>query len=96
MYEKAQTLSADVKLQPIIHLLNDRFEKGLAELSENIYTIENKLHEILNRRQPEVENSKSAPIPINDSMSRTRDLLDQLTNCNNRLFKVREHLSEII
>lgn len=77
--------------------LHSRLQKQNGEYSELLYSIEDKLHGILNLRQPTAEaNTAGADRPMTDFVSTMRDELDTMGRLNSRLQQALDHLRHLI
>lgn len=94
MYDQAQAVANAPQTEPVLKSILERFDKQNAWQSEELSMIENKLHDILNKRSPEKEQGKPEP-SINDlSQAFSKGLSVMESNCR-RLEIINKHLKEI-
>lgn len=80
---------------PVLQSILDRFEKQNAWQSECLSMIEDRLHQILNRRSPEKSQSNELKADVNDfTQAAHKNLSVMETNCN-RMERIIGHLREI-
>lgn len=82
--------------QPEFSYMNERFAKSLDYQASLIYELSNRVHDILNKREPTVDAKTGGPKDLNDFVSSMRDKLNVLDNNNTLLEKIISHLKEII
>jgi hypothetical protein len=73
-----------------------RLQRQNAEYSELLYSIEDKLHSILNLRLPQNESQPPDAKPLNDFCSTMQDELGNMSVLNSRLQQVLDHVKRII
>lgn len=77
--------------------INDLLVKANAEYSDILYSVEDKLHAILNLRTPDKGvQPESKEKSINDFVASIHDKLQTYRNQNGRFQKVLDHLKQII
>ena len=84
--------------QPRLHQIFEQFQKLNASQSDKISQLEDKLHHILNKREPgpEAKMEQLKDHPIQDAVGSLTEELTTLQSNNSRLSRIYDHLQEII
>lgn len=99
MYDNlSATQTIEQPRQIMTQAIGNEFNEMNKYQSELLSTIESKLHQILNLRQPEKGNDVSniPNIPILDFAKHMEQQLSILRTNNNRLNKIIDHLNQIV
>jgi hypothetical protein len=91
---KTPSNTSDVKQSALVEL-TQRFQMANNDQIEIIYQIEDKLHNILNKRVPQ-DSPKSEPTIGGDFISEADAQVSRINQCNSRLRGILEHLRQII
>lgn len=96
MYEQNQTAkSLSTERNPVLPAISGRITKLNDEQGDLLNQIEEKLHNVLNKKEPVGEMSAEKR-QDNDFVSSAESQLSRLSQSNRRLEKVLSHLNEII
>lgn len=89
------TMPSETKTEKYTDGLNQRFSKLNDEQSGLITQLQDKVHLILSRRNQETTEGKDIPKP-NDFIEAQHYECTRLEQQNGRLYRIMEHLNEII